>query len=794
MKISPIPEGAVLDAIPDAVLVADEDLRCVHANPAALEMLGYPLDELLFIHVSDLVNGTLPWTDSDRERLEAEGSWRGRMQLERHDGSVVDVDAVVRTLETMAGRLYVSTHRPVLRTAWAAQVPALQREVTRILTKADRLDQVQPALEVIGTKMGWDVAELWVAKEDGLHLVDLWSTPDLALSDFVEQTRQRRFARGEGLPGTVWETEQPRWIAEGFDDPKFLLGRDVSAAGGLSSAFGLPLRSGDEVMGVLAAIARAKREEEPELPTALEPITGQLGQFVHRILTQDELRQSRDQLAAILSGVGDGITVQDPGGQLLYANEGAARIIGFDSAEELLSTPLPEIMNRFVVLEEDGSPMPLERLPGRRALMGEESAREVVRFRMLATGEERWSMVSASPVRDSEGRVQFAINIFQDVTSGRKREQAERFLGEVSELLASSLDYEVTLISVARLVVRGMADWCVAYINEETGLRRLEVAHADPELNPLVEELQGKYPMERPRSKAIVDVVETGRSLLFPEVPDEVLEAAAIDPERLVASKELGFRSAIAVPLPAHGQVLGVLLMISSGRRYGEDDLALAEEVGRRAGIAIDHARIYRERSHVARTLQQSLLPPELPALPGFEVAARYRPARHGIAGDFYDVYPLGKGAWGLMVGDVCGKGAEAASLTALARYTVRAASIEHRRPSEALTILNEAMLHQDLDGRFCTIVVGRIDRSGDRVKVQISSGGHPLPLLVREGGEVETVGKSGTLLGVLDDPQVADHSVQLARGDTLVLFTDGVMDDFRLRGEALEETLQACA
>ncbi|MGH2683919.1 MAG: GAF domain-containing protein, partial [Actinomycetota bacterium] len=509
------------------------------------------------------------------------------------------------------------------------------------------LDQVRPALEIIGTQMSWDVAELWVARGDGLHLVDVWSTPDLALAQFVDETRQKRFARGEGLPGTVWETGQPRWIAEGFSDPKFLLGRDVSAAGGLNSAFGLPLRSGDQIMGVLAGIARERREEEPELPAALEPITGQLGQFIHRILTQEELRQSRDQLAAILSGVGDGITVQDPQGRLLYANEGAAHTIGFSSAEELLATPGADVLGRFEILEEDGTRMPIERLPGRRALMGEEGAREVVRFRVLATGEERWSMVAASPVYDSEGRVQFAINIFQDVTSRRRREQAERFLGEASQLLASSLDYEVTLGSIARLMVRGLADWCVAYVNEEPGLRRLEVAHADPELTPVVEELQRKYPMERSRSKAIFDVVETGKSLLLPEVTQEMLEEAAIDEEHLAALKGLGFRSAIAVPLPVRARVLGALVLVSSSRRYDEGDLALAEELGRRAGVAIDLARIYRERSHVARTLQQSLLPPELPAVPGFEVAARYRPAKHGIAGDFYDVYPLGKGAWG---------------------------------------------------------------------------------------------------------------------------------------------------
>ena len=419
----------------------------------------------------------------------------------------------------------------------------------------------------------------------------------------------------------------------------------------------------------------------------------------------------------------------------------------------------------------------------------------MVRFRIVATGEERWSLVTASPVRDSMGKVRFAINIFHDVTDRRRRDETERFLAEATKALASSLDYEETLASVSRLVVDGLADWCVAYVNEDSGLRRLEVAHANPDLTPVLEEMERKYPMDTTRSKAILEVAETGESLLLSEIPDSMVEAAAIDEEHLAAMRRLGFRSAIAVPLPAQGKVLGVLVMISSekGRRFDKEDLALAEELGRRAGVAIDHARIYRERSHVARTLQQSLLPPVLPAVPGLEVAARYRPARHGIAGDFYDVYPLGKGAWGLMIGDVCGKGAEAASLTALARYTVRAAAIEHRRPSATLRVLNEALLRHDLEGRFLTIVVARIDRSSSGVRVQAAIGGHPLPLLVRADGRVEQVGEPGTLIGVLEELEVKDVPVSLEVGDSLVLFTDGVIDEFNLQGKELEETLRSC-
>ena len=796
MRTAPIPEAAVLDALPDAVLVADEDLRCVHANPAAVEMLGYSREELVEMRVPDLVTSSSPWVEGERERFKAEGQWRGRTEARKKDGTLTLLDFNSRPFDVGGRKLSISTIREVSGAGRASQIPELQQILTRVLAETEELEAVGPALEIIATELGWDVAELWVVREEALDLVAVWNAPDLALSEFVEQTRQRRFTRGEGLPGSVWESGHPRWISEGFDDPSFLLGRDVSGAGGLNSAFGIPLRSGDAVVGVLAAIARGRREEDPQLPLILEPVSGQLAQFIHRVMTQEELRESRDQLAAILGGVGDGITVQAPDGQLLYANEGAARTIGFSSVDELLSTPVTELMTRFELLDEEGTPMEYERLPGRRALLGEEGAREVVRFRVIATGEERWSLVTASPVFDGAGRVRFAINIFQEVTEQRRREQAERFLGEASKLLGASLDYETTLVSVVKLAVRGPADWCVAYVNDDDGLRRLEVAHADASLTPFVEEMQRKYPMEQSPSKPILDVAETGQSLLIPEITDEMLRDSAVDDEHFAALKHIGMRSAIAVPVRTPQQIHGVLVMISSRsrREYDENDLAVAEELGRRAGVAVDHARVYRERAHVARTLQQSLLPPELPALPGFEIAARYLPAKQDVGGDFYDVYPLGDGVWGLTIGDVCGKGVEAASLTALARYTVRAAAIEHPTPSETLGVLNDALLQHELDGRFCTLVVGRIDRRDDRVTMHVSSGGHPLPLLVRADGTVEPIGSAGTLLGVLEDPHVTDGQIDLQIGDTVVLFTDGISDEFRTTGADLEEALQACA
>ena len=214
--------------------------------------------------------------------------------------------------------------------------------------------------------------------------------------------------------------------------------------------------------------------------------------------------------------------------------------------------------------------------------------------------------------------------------------------------------------------------------------------------------------------------------------------------------------------------------------RFGEHDLRLAEDFGVRAGAALESARLYRSASEIARVLQTSLLPPHLPEIPGAELAAAYHPASDGlqVGGDFYDVFTTAEGQWYLVMGDVCGKGAEAAAVTALARYTLRTAAARRRSPAAILRWVGEAMLHQDAArGRFCTIACAHLDLLRSPARVTVACGGHPLPVLRRAGGRVLEVGAPGTLLGLAPDPELQDRTAELHRGDTLLLYTDGLTE-----------------
>jgi serine phosphatase RsbU (regulator of sigma subunit) len=212
---------------------------------------------------------------------------------------------------------------------------------------------------------------------------------------------------------------------------------------------------------------------------------------------------------------------------------------------------------------------------------------------------------------------------------------------------------------------------------------------------------------------------------------------------------------------------------------FGEADLRLAEQLGRQAGVAIDNARLYTERLRIAHTLQARLLPDHLPVVPGARQAARYRAAGelNEVGGDFYDVFARPNGEWVLVVGDVAGKGAEAAAVTALARYTLRSAAQEPGPPSEALRRLNTAMLAEAAH-EFVTVALAYVaPQAPGGLRVRLALGGHLPALLLDSEGNVEPRGELGGMLGVGPDPPLPDSSFVISSGSLLLLYTDGVTE-----------------
>ncbi|MEP6476669.1 MAG: SpoIIE family protein phosphatase [Actinomycetota bacterium] len=481
------------------------------------------------------------------------------------------------------------------------------------------------------------------------------------------------------------------------------------------------------------------------------------------------------------------------------------------------TSPLPAaraVRDRRVVrlpLEEAEGPTPR----AARELVRPGSPAEAWAFPIVAASTPVGAVVlvfQTDPVEDV-GREDFLLTIGRQVGQALARAQAYdaeqqavarvRLLSEASEVLGSSLEYEETIMLVARSAVPGFADWCsVELLDADGNLRSLAVAHADPAKLEMARELRARFPPDPDAPSGIGAVIRTGEPELVPTLAPELIEGFVNEnPELAELIRSLQLESLMTVPLVARERVLGAMRFVSggSGRIFDEDDLRLAIDLARRAANAIDNARLFDDRNRVAQTLETSLRPPSLPAIPGIESGARYRPAGTGseVAGDFYDVFEGDRDDWFAVVGDVSGKGAEAAAVMALARYTVRTAALGRSRPSEILQILNEALLRSASD-RFCTATLLRLQPGPESLRLTVSSGGHPRPLILRGDGTVEDVDADGTLLGMFESPTLRDVSVELAQGEIVIAYTDGVVEerdgDAFFGEERLREVLHGCA
>ena len=582
-----------------------------------------------------------------------------------------------------------------------------------------------------------------------------------------------------GEPELLADIPDEFWAAVAQDPEQHRLMREI----GIVSALVVPMRVRGTVIGDLAlAYSTSKRHYGEQDVARAQALADRCALAIDNARLHTEAQRARDDLEAIVEGVADAVTAQAPDGRLVYANDAAVRLLGYPDSQALLAAPPSELRDRFEMLDEDGAELDVERLPGRRALAGERPAPLSVRYRAHGSTEERWSRVQSTPVFDERGAVRLAINVVEDITEIKRAEMAQRFLAEASHALNASLDHEETLRAVARLAVPAVCDWCAVDLVAGDAVERVAVEHVDPARVALARELQERYPPDPETDAGIYAVLRHGGAELYREIPDELLARVARDEEHLELIRSVGLRSAMLAPMTLRDRVFGVISFVSaeSGRRYDEQDLALAQDLALRAAAAVENARLYETATASAGTLQASLLPPGLPDRPGAELGALYRPAGRGleVGGDFYDVFSVTEDQWYLVVGDVCGKGAEAAAVTALARYTIRAAAVRRRSPAAILRWTSDAMLQQsDAGRRFCTIACAHLDLSRSELSVTVACGGHPLPVLVRADGSTEEVGAPGTLLGLVPEPHLEDRSTELGSGDTLLLYTDGLTE-----------------
>ena len=485
--------------------------------------------------------------------------------------------------------------------------------------------------------------------------------------------------------------------------------------------------------------------------------------------------QFQERLAVVLDAIGEAVTIRGTDGELTYANRAALDRMELADVEELRRAGTDALFGAYIVTGEDGREITRDDLPSMRLLRGEDAEPLVMRTVERASGQESWVLLKATPVIGESGTVEATVTIIEDITRDKQAATRMEFLARAGQILASSLDYEQTLRNVAGLAVPQIADWCAVDLFDRDGRREpVAVAHIDPTKVEMASLLRAYEPERLDPEQGLGRVRRTGEALVYNEIPDELLVAAAVDSEHLRLLRAVGMRAVLIVPLIARGRTIGALSFVNaeSGRTFSAVDTEFAEQIAARAALAVENARLYRIREHVARTLQESLLPEALPDIPGWDVAAMYRPAGRDsdVGGDFYDLWAVGED-WMMMIGDVTGKGVEAAVVTSLVRHTAWAASDFAVSPSAVLARVDAALKRRP-ELPVCTSLCVRL-RGARGV---LACGGHPRPLHVTERGIAE-LGSYGTLLGAFRNASWPEDVFEMHPGEMFVAITDGVTD-----------------
>ncbi len=543
----------------------------------------------------------------------------------------------------------------------------------------------------------------------------------------------------------------------------------------------VPLAARGRTLGALTLLSTrpGRHYTEADLPLAMH-LARRSSLAIDNARLYDTAERSLGLLDTLFTTAPVGLGFVDCDLRYVRVNEALAKLNGL-SVEDHVGRSVGEVLGP---LAETVVPLYQRVLDERRPILG----RELLGATPGQPDEERHWVASYTPVLGLDDQVIGVGSVIIDVTEQRNaldaaRDAAQRatFLAEAGALLDASLDEKTTLDNLAALAVPDFADWCVVHLLDEDGdLVQVAVAHVEPQKVRWARELYERYPTDVDPGRGIGKVLATGQAEVVNDVTDDLLVASAKDAEHLRILRELGLTAGVTAPLTARGRILGALSFVSteSHRRYGDADVQLLVELGRRAGVAVENSRLYTERSRIAHTLQARLLPSSLPSPPGLRLAARYRAAGqyNEVGGDFYDAFQRTPEEWVVVIGDVSGKGPEAAALTALARYTIRSAALSDASPANVLRRLNENLMHEE-ESQFITVAVAYLAPAGETTNVRLALGGHPLPYLVCADGRVEQIGQPGTLLGIRNEVRLHEVSTQLGVGDSLLLYTDGVIE-----------------
>jgi PAS domain S-box-containing protein len=644
-----------------------------------------------------------------------------------------------------------------------------QRALAARLIEDDSLDGIAcDFISKVATLLDWEAGALWEVREAHrtLRFVAGWSESELDAEPLWQASREAVFPRGAGLPGLAWEQGRIVWASGLGADPRLPVAG--SAGVGLEGSLAIPVPIGppEEVLAVAEFHTRSRSGQSEELMSLLAAFADQLAAFIERAKAE----RVQNRLAAVVRGSQDAVLSKDLEGVVTSWNPSAERLYGY-SPEEAVGRHISFIFpperkhEEKLILDKVRRGEPLETY-------------ETERVRKDGTRVD--VALTISPLREPGAGIVGASVIARDITAAKRRRRAQEFLVGASRMLDRSLDPAETARTIVASAVPELADLCVIdFVREDGWLGDSIVAGADPEAAARLEKIRRESPLDPEGEHPVARVLREGRPMIWrdlkaPAVIDQVAQSEA----HRQLMDDAGYNSAAVVSLVARGRTLGALSFLHARQdmRYDATDLEFLSELGDRAAMALDNARLYRERDEIASNLQRGLRPPGPAPVPGLEIAVAFEAAgeRIEIGGDVYDVLPTDDGCW-ILVADVAGKGSAAAGVSVAVRHAVRGLSREIEDPEEVLLRVNELLLEGTTLNDFATALLVRMRREEGGWRADLAAAGHP-PAVHAGGGEAVQLG-GGAVLGAWPDPAIARHSRRLEPGDDLVLCTDGWLE-----------------
>ncbi len=454
-------------------------------------------------------------------------------------------------------------------------------------------------LEMVCHELTWDWGAVWLVDhgDDVLRCAAAYGREEVDVLPFERDSLERSFERGIGLPGRVWSSGQPSWIPDLAEDANFPRVRSALSLG-LRSGAGFPIMLGSQVLGAMEFFSIEPKGRDGELTQLMTNLGRQMAQFSERKAVEEELRISEEHYRSLAEALPAMVAILAPHGELTYANRKWSDYTGMNFMQLAAGWP-----------EEVTHPDDVERMHE----AWDESLRsgapvEIDHRIRRKDGTYRWHFLRAVALRGGGGRVVRWLGTTTDIEDRKRAEEAQEFLADGTALLASSLNYEAALRNLVGLLVPRVADIAAIDVFEPDGTtRRIPSRALDDGKQQLLERIHVRdWPVGDGESESVSDVLTDGRSVFFPDVSE--WRGPLVRRPEAKRALEFAAKSVMMVPLRARNRTIGVLSLIGaeSNRRYSRGDLGVAEELGRRAGIAVDNARLYQDAQRSADDLRKA--------------------------------------------------------------------------------------------------------------------------------------------------------------------------------------------